>query len=152
MGCVDGGATARHVSAARRNNPLSGAGRLLVFGFILAVSFGTALAFTLVFGAWLMLPLAARLITSAVAIGGDKLNAEVLDGGCIIRFEFNRHGARVEWAGDGSRLVPRSLGREVETGRHRNEKQRFAMGRELKLGLRGIRRLSPDVMNGFTHR
>jgi len=49
---------AEFVYTARRNNSLSSSGRLLVFGFILTVSLGIAVGFSLVFGAWPIMPFA----------------------------------------------------------------------------------------------
>jgi uncharacterized membrane protein len=147
--------TAQFVITARRNNSLSSSGRLRIFGFILAVSLGITLALGLVFGAWLILPFAGLEMLGLylafhdverhaadyerVAIDGDKLNVEVLDGGRVSRVEFNRHWAQVWCAGDGSRLALRSHGRELDIGRHMNEEQRLAMGRELDRTLRNAR-------------
>jgi uncharacterized membrane protein len=155
MECVTARDTAHFVITARRNNSLSSSGRLRVFGFILAVSLGIASAFALVFGAWLILPFAGLEMLGLylafhyverhaadyerVAIEGDKLNVEVLDGGRVSRVEFNRYWAQVLCAGDGSRLVLRSHGRELDIGRHMNEEQRLAMGRELDRTLRNVR-------------
>lgn len=155
MECVTAGAAARYALTARRNNSLSTAGRLLAFGFILAVSLGVALAFGVVFGAWLILPfaglemlvlyLAFRYVErhaedyEHVTIEGDRVHVEVLDGGHRRQFEFNRCWAQVVCAGDGSRLALRSHGRDLEIGRHLNQEQRLAVARELKLTLRGAR-------------
>lgn len=155
MHCVNAGGAAQFAVTARRNNSLSSSGRFFVFGFILSVSVGIALGFTWIFGAWLILPfaglemiglyLAFRYIDrhaadyECVAIHGDRLDIELLDGGCIRSFEFNCQWVQVVDAGDGSRLALRSHGRELEIGRHMNEEQRLAMARELKRELRGIR-------------
>ena len=58
MNCVAGGKTAEYDYTARRNNSLSSIGRQFVFGFILTVSLGIAVAFSLVFGAWPIMPFA----------------------------------------------------------------------------------------------
>lgn len=154
MECIFGQETG-YTCTARRNNSLSSAGRFFAFGFILAVSLGIALAFTWVFGAWLILPFAgAEMLVlylafryadrhagdyEHVAIEGDRLNVEVFEGGPMSRFEFNRCWAQVVCAGDGSRLALRSHGRELEIGRHMNEEQRLAVARELNRELRGSR-------------
>lgn len=154
MECSSVGGEAEFAFIARRNNSLSSAGRLIAFGFILTVSLGIALAFTVVFGAWPILPfaglellvlfLAFRYVDrhagdyERVVIEGDKLDVEIFDGGRISRFEFNRYWAQVVCAGDGSRLALRSHGRELEIGRHMNEEQRLAAARELRHELRGI--------------
>lgn len=57
MACSAAEGAARYSVTARRNNSLSSSGRFLVFGFILVVSLGIALAFAY-FGAWLILPFA----------------------------------------------------------------------------------------------
>lgn len=155
MECVDSGRAAQFALTARRNNSLSSSGRLLVFGFVFFVSVGIGLAFTLVFGAWLILPfagiemlalyLAFRIIDrhagdyERVAIEGDRLQVEVADGGRVSRFGFNRIWAQVVCADDGSRLALRSHGREIEIGRHLNEEQRLAVASRLKRELRDAR-------------
>jgi len=152
MECVTAGKTAHFVLTARRNNSLSSSGRLLVFGFILAVSLGIALAFAWVLGAWLILPftgvemlvlyLAFRHVElhsgdyERVAIEGDKLNVEVLDGGRMSRRELNRGWAQVVCAADGRDLALRSHGSEFRIGRHITEEQRLAMARNLRRVLR----------------
>lgn len=152
MECVTAGEPARFAFTARRNNSLSSSGRLLAFGLILAVSMGIALAFALVFGAWMMLPFAGLEMLvlymafrhvgrhaadyERISIEGDSLAIEVRDGGLVRRFNMNRQWAQVVWAGDGSRLALRSHGRELEIGRHMNGEQRLAMGRELKRELK----------------
>jgi uncharacterized membrane protein len=155
MECVDTGRAAQFAFTARRNNSLSSSGRLLVFGFIFFVSVGIGMAFTLVFGAWPIMPfagaemlalyLAFRYIDrhaadyERVAVAGDRLEIEVLDGGRVNRFDCNRYWAQVVCAGDGSRLALRSQGRELEIGRHWNEQQRLSAARRLKRELRDIR-------------
>lgn len=155
MECVDTGGAVQFASTARRNNSLSTSGRMFVFGFILAVSLGIALAFGWLLGAWLILPFSGLEMVvlcwafhqvdrhagdyERVAIEGDRLNVEVLDGRQVSRLELNRCWAQVVCAEDGSRLALRSHGREFEIGRHRTEEQRLAMARELRLELRGAR-------------
>lgn len=153
MECVDTGRAAGFAFTARRNNSLSSSGRLLVFGFIFFVSVGIGMAFTLVFGAWLILSFAGLEMLGLylafrhvdrhaadyerIAIAGDRLQVEMLDGGCARRFDLNRCWAQVVCTGDGSRLALRSHGRELEIGRHLNEQQRLAVARELRRELRG---------------
>ena len=74
-----------------------------------------------------------------VAIEGDRLQVEVLDGGRVSCFDFNRYRLQVARAGDGSRLALRSHGRELEIGRHLNEEQRLTVARQLRRELRDIR-------------
>lgn len=155
MECVGSGGAAQFAFTMRRNNSLSSSCRLLVFGFVFFVSAGIGLAFTVVFGAWLILPfagvellglhLAFRYVDrhaadyERVVIEGDRLNVEVLDGGRMSRFELNRYWAQVVCAADGRRLALRSHGRELEIGRHMNEEQRLAVAREIKRELHDIR-------------
>jgi uncharacterized membrane protein len=155
MECVDTGRAAQFAFIARRNNSLSSSGRLHVFGFIFFVSVGIGLAFTLVFGAWLIMPfagvemlglyLAFRHVDrhaadyERVAISGDRLQVEVPDGGRVNRFDCSCYWARVVCAGDGSPLALRSHGGEPEIGRHLNEQQRLSVARQLERELRGIR-------------
>jgi uncharacterized membrane protein len=152
MDCVDAETVAGFDFVARRNNSLSSTGRLFAFGLILIVSFGIAIAFTWVFGAWLILPfagiemlvlyLAFRYIerhagdSERLAIDGDSLSVEVVDGGSVRRFEFNRHWASVVCNADGSRLALRSHGRELEIGRHLRCEQRLSMAKRLRRELR----------------
>lgn len=155
MECVTAGGAAQFAFTARRNNSLSSSGRYIVFGFVFSVSTGIALAFTWIFGAWLIPPfaglemiglyLAFRYVDrhaadyERVAIEGDRLNVELLDGGRMSCLEFNRSWVQVVCSADGGRLALRSHGRELEIGRHMNEQQRLAVARELKRELRGIR-------------
>jgi len=74
-----------------------------------------------------------------VALDGDKLKVEVLEGRCVSRAELNRCWAQVVCASDGSSVALRSHGREFEIGRHMNEQQRLALARELRQELRGAR-------------
>lgn len=152
MNRVAGGETAEYVYTARRNNSLSSSGRLLVFGFILTVSLGIAAAFSLVFGAWPILPfagiemgvlyLAFRYVDAhaddyeRVTIQGDHVAVEVREGAEIRRFQLNRYWARVVCEGEGARLALRSHGHELEVGRHICEEQRLEMARELSRELR----------------
>jgi len=145
-----GGDAAECVYFARRNNSLSSSGRLLVFGFILTVSLGIAAAFSLVFGAWPILPFAGlemavlyvafRCIDrhagdyERITIRGDSVSVEVREGSRVDRFELNRCWARVvmdELNDGGARLALRSHGREIEVGRHLCESDRVEMAREL---------------------
>ena len=96
MECVDAGEAARFAHTARRNNSLTSSGRLLVFGSILAVSLGIALAFTVLHGAWPLLPFAGAEMVALflafrhiechardcerVTIEDGRLIVEVLDG------------------------------------------------------------------------
>lgn len=154
MECVDAGRATQFALIARRNNSLSSSGRLLVFGFVFFVSVGIGLAFTVIFGAWPIVPyaglemlvlyLAFRYIDrhagdyERFAIAGDRLQIEVLDGGHLSRFDCNRHWARVVYEGDG-RLAVRSHGREFEIGRHLNEQQRLSVARQLERELHEAR-------------
>lgn len=136
---------------ARRNNSLSSTGRLLVFGFIFAVSIGIAAGFALL-GAWLILPfagaemlvlwLAFRYIDrragdfERIAIVGDRVEIEICEAGRRKSYELNRLWAQLV-SGDGERLALRSHGREVEIGRYLDDEQRCALGREIGHYLRG---------------
>jgi uncharacterized membrane protein len=147
MNCVAGGDTAEYVYTGRRNNSLSSSGRLLVFGFILTVSLGIAAAFSLIFGAWPIMPyaaiemvvlyLAVRYIDrhagdyERVTIRGGNVSIEVHEGTDVTRFELQRYWVRVACDADGARLVLRSHGREVEVGRNLSGGQRLEMAREL---------------------
>jgi len=150
MEWVDAGGVARIAFTARRNNSLTSSGRLLVFGFIFVVSLGIALAFTLLLGAWPLLPfagaemlglfLALRHIEhhaddyERVALERDRLTVEVRDGSRESRYEFNRHWARLIVAGDERerRVAIRSHGREIELGRHRDAHGRAILVQELR--------------------
>ena len=152
MNCVAGGETAEYDYTARRNNSLSSSGRLLVFGFILTVSLGIAVAFALVFGAWpiitfagiemAVLYVAFRYIErhaadyERITIRGDRVSVEVREGGELTRFELNRCWAQVVCEREGTRLALRSHGREFAVGRHLCDEQRLGMGRELARELR----------------
>ena len=157
MDYVAGGETAEYVFTARRNNSLSSSGRLLVFGFILTVSLGIAAAFSLIFGAWPILPfagiemgvlyLAFRYVDrhagdyERITIRGDSVAVEVREGRGVTRFELNRCWARLVC--EGPRLALRSHGREIEVGRHLCEEQRLDMARDLARELRRVDRLVP---------
>lgn len=151
-GIVREGAAA-YVCIARRNNSLSSSERLLVFGFILLVSLGIAAGFSLIFGAWPILPFAGIEMAvlygafhyidrhaadyERITIRGNTVSIEVHEGGRTERREMNRHWARVMCAPDGSRLTLRSHGFDVEVGRHLSESRRLDMARELTRELRG---------------
>jgi uncharacterized membrane protein len=151
---VNGGETADYVHLARRNNSLSSSGRALVFGFILSVSLGIAVAFSLVFGAWpilsfaglemVVLYLAFRYIErhagdyERITVRGDRVSIEVREAGDTARFDLNRCWAQVVCESEGARLALRSHGREIEVGRHVRDEQRLEMARSL---VRELRRL-----------
>ena len=152
MNFVAGGDTAEYDYTARRNNSLSSIGRRFVFGFILTVSLGIAVAFSLVFGAWPIMPfagiemvvlyLAFRYMDrhagdyERITIRGDSVAIEVREGSRVTRHELNRCWAQVVCEADGVRLALRSHGRDVEVGRHMRDEQRADMARELKRELR----------------
>ena len=147
------GCATEFVYIARRNNSLSSTGRRFAFGFILTVSLGIAAAFSLVFGAWPIVPfagiemavlyLAFRYIDrhagdyERITIRGDSVEVEVREGRRVTRQEFNRCWAQVVCEGGGARLALRSHGREIELGRHVNDGQRADMALELRRGLKG---------------
>jgi uncharacterized membrane protein len=153
MNCVAGGETAEYVYTARRNNSLSSSGRLLAFGFILAVSLGIAIGFSLIFGAWPMLPYAGLEMAvlycafrymdrhaadyERITIRDSSVAIEVHEGATVTRLELNRHWARVVFDDDGGRLALRSHGTEIEVGRHLREEQRLEMARDLRRELNG---------------
>ena len=152
MSCVAGGKAAEYVYIARRNNSLSSSGRRLVFAFILTVSFGIAAAFSMVLGAWPILPFAGvemavlyvafRYIDrhagdyERITIRGDSVAVEVRDGTDIASFELSRYWAQVVCEHEGARLALRSHGREIEVGRHLCDEQRLEMARGLARELR----------------
>lgn len=152
MDCIDSGRAGQFAYTARRNNSLSSAGRLLVFGFIFFVSVGIGLAFTVILGAWPIMPFAGleMLVLYLVfryvdrhaedyerlALAGDRLMVEVLEGGRLRRFDCNRYWARLIWEPGSARLALRSHGREVEIGRHLNEEERLSVARQLGRRLR----------------
>lgn len=137
---------------ARRNNSLSSTGRFLVFAFIFVVSIGIAAAFA-VMGAWLILPfagiemlvlyLAFRYMDrhaadyERIAVDGDRVTVELFEAGRTRSQEFHRYWARLAVSPDGSRLVLRSHGRELEIGRYMNDEQRLDLARALERRLRG---------------
>lgn len=155
MDCIDSGRAGQFAYTARRNNSLSSAGRLLVFGFIFFVSVGIGLAFTVVLGAWPIMPfaglemlvlyLAFRYVDrhaedyERLALLGDRLMLEVQEGGRLRRFDCNRHWASLIWDAASARLALRSQGREVEIGRHLNEEERLSVARQLGRRLRDDR-------------
>ena len=152
MNCVAGGEAAEYVYTARRNNSLSSAGRRFVFAFILTVSFGIAGAFSLVFGAWPILPFAGIEMAvlyvafrhidrhaadyERITIRGDSVAVEVREGTRIAHFELNRYWAQVVCEHEGAHLALRSHGREIEVGRHLCDEQRLEMARGLARELR----------------
>ena len=152
MNCVAGGEAAEYVYTARRNNSLSSSGRRLVFAFILTVSFGIAVAFSVALGAWPILPFAGiEMVVLYVAfryvdrhaadyeritIRGDSVAVEVAEGGRIAHFELNRYWAQVVCEHEGAHLALRSHGREIEVGRHLCDEQRLEMARGLARELR----------------
>jgi uncharacterized membrane protein len=152
MNCVAGGNAADYVYTARRNNSLSSAGRRLVFAFILTVSFGIAVGFSVVFGAWPIMPFAGiemavlyvafRYVDrhagdyERITIRGDSVAVEVREGTDVAHFELNRCWAQVVCEQEGARLALRSHGREIEVGRHLCDEQRLEMARGLARELR----------------
>jgi uncharacterized membrane protein len=154
MDQVAGGEAASYVYTARRNNSLTSSGRLLVFGFILAVSLGIALVFSLAFGAWPILPfagiemgvlyLAFRYVDrhaadyERITIRGDDVAVEVREGKEVRRFSFNRCWAQVVC--EGPRVALRSHGREIEVGRHLCEEQRVEIARDIRRELRRVQK------------
>ncbi len=152
MKCVAGGETAEYVYTARRNNSLSTPGRQLVFGLILAVSVGIAGGFSLLFGAWPIMPFAGLEMAvlyiafrymdrhaadyEQITIRGGSVAIEVHEGTKVRRLELNRYWASVVCDAHGGRLALRSHGREVEIGRHLCEERRLQMALELRRELR----------------
>jgi uncharacterized membrane protein len=148
------GCATEFVYIARRNNSLSSTGRRFAFGFILTVSLGIAAAFSLVFGAWPILPfagiemavlyLAFRYIDrhagdyERITIRGDSVEVEVREGRRVTRQEFKRCWAQIVCEDGGARLALRSHGREIELGRHVNDEQRAEMALELGRELKGL--------------
>jgi uncharacterized membrane protein len=148
MNRVAGVESADYVYTARRNNSLSSSGRLFVFSFILTVSLGIALAFSVLLGAWPILPFAGLEMAvlylafrymdrhagdyERITIQGDNVAVEVQEGPHVTRFELNRYWAQVVCAADGSRLALRSHGREIEVGRHLCDDQRLEMASNLR--------------------
>jgi uncharacterized membrane protein len=152
MNRVAGEETAEFVHTARRNNSLSSSGRQLVFGLILTVSLGIAAAFSIIFGAWPILPFAGiemavlyiafRYIDrhagdyERITIQGDSVAVEVREGTQVSHFRLQRCWAQVVCQPEGARLALRSHGREIELGRHLCAEQRLEMARDLSLQLR----------------
>ena len=155
MECVDAGEAACFAYTARRNNSLTSSGRLLVFGSILAVSLGIALAFTILHGAWPLLPFAGAEMLGLffafrhverhagdyerVTIERGRLVVEVFDGSRRYRHEFSSYWARLIVANEvrQCRLAIRSHGREIEVGRHLDACGRRALARQLRRELTG---------------
>lgn len=158
MNCTE---TGEFFLIAKRNNSLSSAGRAVVFGSLVALSFAISLAFAFQ-GAWLVLPfagaemlvlfLAFRVIDrhaadfESIAIRGDRVLIERWETGRVSRYEFNRYWVQVVMRRSArvgeSTLALRSHGREVEFGRHLTEEQREALAPTLKqqLGSAAVRR------------
>jgi uncharacterized membrane protein len=153
MNRVAGGETAECVYTARRNNSLSRSERQIVFGLILAVSLGIAAGFTVIFGAWPIMPFAGLEMAvlyfafrymdrhasdyETITIRDGSVAIEVHEGPDVTRLELNRYWAKVVCEADGSRLALRSHGRDIEVGRHLCEEKRLEWARELKRELRG---------------
>lgn len=154
MDRVDSGRTTQFAVTARRNNSLSSSGRLFVFALIVLASLGIAVIFGLIFGAWPILPFAGLEVLGLhvafryidrhagdyerLAISGDRLQVEVMEGGKVSRFDCNRYWAGLVRDARG-RLALRSHGREFEIGRHLNEQQRLSVARRLERELRAAR-------------
>lgn len=148
MKCVAGGETAEYVYTARRNNSLSSSGRHLVFVFILAVSLGIATVFSIVWGAWPIMPFAGLEMTvlyfafrymdrhsadyERITVRGGLVAVEVREGAQVNRLELSRYWAKIVCDEGCTRLALRSHGREIEVGRHLCAEQRLAMARELQ--------------------
>jgi uncharacterized membrane protein len=146
------GCATEFVHIARRNNSLSSTGRRFVFGYILTVSLGIAVAFAVVFGAWPIMPFAGiemavlyvafRYVDrhagdyERITIRGDSVAVEVREGSRVTRQELNRYWAQIVCESEGARLALRSHGREVEVGRHVCEEARAAIARQLARELR----------------
>ena len=158
--------TAEYVHIGRRNNSLSRSGRLLALCYLCGVSLGIALGFGMVLGAWPLLPFAglevlvlvvafAHIARHAgdyerVAIDGDRVSVEIVDGISVRRFELNRHWARVLRDGTEGRIMLRSHGRQLEIGRHLCTEQRFLLAGELERELRSASfgaRAAPGAQN-----
>lgn len=147
-----GASGAEYVHVGRRNNSLSRAGRLRALAYIVGVSLGIALALGAAFGAWFVLPFAgveATVLMCAfrymdehagdyerVAIRGDSVRVEVVEGRATQHYELSRYWAHVVCDGDEARLALRSHGREIEIGRHLLPEERFRLAAELKQALR----------------
>jgi uncharacterized membrane protein len=156
MKCVPGDRAAEYVYTARRNNSLSFSGRWLVFGFTVMVSFGIAVGFAVVCGAWPVLPFAGleMLVLYAafrymdrhasdyeqITISGARVEVEVREGPRVTRHELDSYWAQLVCADDGRRLALRSHGREIRVGRHLCEEQRLEMARDLRRELRSRQR------------
>lgn len=146
---------AEYVHIGRRNNSLSRSGRLLALCCLVGVPLGIALVFGLASGAWPVLPFAglegvALCLAFAcvsrhagdyelVAIGGDRVNVEIVEGQAVRRFELNRHWARVVCEAGSGRVALRSHGRKLEIGRHLCAEQRAALADALKRKLPAVR-------------
>jgi uncharacterized membrane protein len=128
MKCVAGGETAEYVYTARRNNSLSSSGRWLVFGFMLAVSLGIAAVFSIVAGAWPIMPFAGLEMAvlffafrymdrhaadyECITIRGGSIAVEVREGTHVNRLELSRYWAKIVCGEDRARLaLPRHRSR-----------------------------------------
>jgi uncharacterized membrane protein len=143
-----GASAADYVHIGRRNNSLSRSGRLRALSYLVGVSLGIALAFGAALGAWPVLPfaglevlvlcLAFRYIDEhagdyeRVAIRGDRVNVEIVEGQAVRRFELNRYWAHVVCDPDGERVALCAHGRELEIGRHLCTEQRVLLAGKLK--------------------
>ena len=155
MECTNANGSGEFLLVARRNNSLSSAGRTIVLGSLVSLSFAISLAFAYL-GAWLVLPfagvemavlvLAFRYIErhagdfESIEIKGERVLVEKWETGRVNRFELNRYWAQVvlHRAGPVGRatLALRSHGREVQFGQHLTEEQREAVARTLRDQLR----------------
>ncbi|MGH8728797.1 MAG: DUF2244 domain-containing protein [Burkholderiales bacterium] len=140
---------AQYSFVARRNNSISPIGWRRVFAFISLVTLGIAAGFAAL-GAWLVLPFAGielallfwafRVLEShagdyeRVAIEGDRVLVEVVEGSAKRRYEFNRYWVQVilQTAGGRCKLALRSRGIDVEVGNHLSVEDRIAEAARLK--------------------
>jgi uncharacterized membrane protein len=140
---------------ARRNNSLSSAGRTLVLGSLLLLSFLISLVFALL-GAWLILPFAGLEMLAVYAafrclerrsgdferlsIRGDRVLIERRERGELTQHEFNRYWAQVvlqrcdRWGN--VVLALRSHGKQVEFGCHLTAEQRSQLARTIRSELK----------------
>jgi uncharacterized membrane protein len=109
-----------------------------------------ALAFSLILGAWPILPFAGIEMIGLYAafrhidrhagdyeritIKGTSIEIEVKDGTRLSRIELERYWARVLYESGGN-VVLRSRGHEVELGRHLPRRQLAELARELRRAL-----------------
>ncbi|HWI12881.1 MAG TPA: DUF2244 domain-containing protein [Burkholderiales bacterium] len=141
-----------YVHIGRRNNSLSRSGRLLALLYLAGAPLGIALAAGAAADAWpvlafagmemVVLCLAFRYIGEhagdyeRVAIRGDRVNVEIVDGSAVRRFELNRYWAHVVCDPDGARVALRAHGRDLEIGRHLPTEQRVLLAGRLRRELR----------------